>query len=176
MLAFCGLASCRAAEPGGASPLPEQPQLQPGETAPDELSPPSAPNFQGGDGVPALGAPCGAPNASDPEHTLDPCGTKRRISVRWNPSSSLTASDAPCRLRKVGQVGMDVQGACVSDGRLYAARWCVPCRVVGAGWSVVAELAETTRPQARAIQERLGLPGGTLVSAGDWEKAISARR
>lgn len=63
----------------------------------------------------------------------------------------------------------------MKDGQLWASSACITCRMVDAGWSATALIAELTREQALACQKRLGLPtDAPLLTAEAWTKALAA--
>lgn len=134
---------------------------------------------------PELGAPCPAPAATAAGRAapFDPCGTKGRVSVRWNSFSASLGRVAPCTMVPVGKDAKaqkptfsgDLRSACIKDGQLWASSACLTCRMPDAGWSATALIAELTREQALACQKRLGLPADQpLLTAKAWAKALAA--
>lgn len=142
--------------------------------------------------LPALGAPCSpaAPSAAPPTRrtALDPCGTKGRISVRWDPSttvSAFTKADVGCTMQDLdkkrnpkdprGTFVMDPRRACAKDGRIWAMVSCTTCRIGFAGWSATGVIAEMTKEQSLAFQDRLGLAKVVpLTTTEAWSNAIAS--
>ena len=158
----------------GDAPLPAPSATPPTRRRPGNDAPPPREALE-------VGAPCPAvvPAPADGRPApFDPCGTKGRVSVRWNAYSA--ALVAPCKMIGVGRTKEPsptgyVASACVQDGKLWAANVCVMCRMANAGWSATGLIAEMTREQALACQERLGLPAKEpLLTAEAWTKAIAA--
>jgi len=170
-------------------PLPPPSKAQGGELAigdPTAAPAPAAPNLPPVHGLPQLGAACPPPSA-DPLRggVIEPCGSKGRVSLRWAAHSARSAFTAtpPCTLVSVEkkQAGAPQPGfgearrACAQDGVLYAASVCMMCRLPTAGWSAVGVIAELTKVQSLALQEKLGLPTtAPLATTEAWHAAIAA--
>ena len=147
---------------------------------------PKFPQAPGTIALPELGAPCapGATSPPAPRHVVapDPCGTKGRIAIRWDPSSTVSAftkGDVGCTMHDLdkprsGTFVPEPKRACAKDGRLWAMISCTVCRMPYIGWSATAVIAEMTKEQALAIQERLGLPKAVpLTTTEAWSSAIA---
>lgn len=142
-------------------------------------------------GLPQIGSACPppepAPQGARTGRSGAPiavCGTKARVSLRWDPHTTMNAfakNELPCTLVSVDkkktpreQLGESHQ-ACTADGRIYALSACMMCRLPQAGWSAVGLIAEMTREQSLTLQAKLGLSeAAPLRTTDDWQKAITA--
>lgn len=203
---IAALASCRATTTTAVDEPPKS-GVEPGTPAP----PPSQGGELGlalGDGpgaapsvgpygqvIPQLGAPCTpASRSATPtpapipgaRPVLDPCGTKGRVSVRWDAASTTTIfkrEDVGCALVDLDQKRLardpnafasERRLACAKDGRVWGLAACMMCRVPFAGWSATGLVAEMTKEQSLAFQARLGLPNNApLGSTEAWSTAIA---
>jgi hypothetical protein len=124
---------------------------------------------------PLLGAACPPPGALTP----DPCGTQGRVALEVDTHTVALARNAECELVALGRPppGVNAPSACLEGDVLYAANACIACRLVGAGWSAKARVAELTAAQALEVQKQLGLPATRpFTSADEWRRALAAAR
>ncbi len=141
-------------------------------------------------GLPQIGSACPPPEpaaqGARTGHSAGSlaCGTKARVSVRWDPHTTMNAfakNELPCTLVSVDkkkapreQLGESRQ-ACTAEGRVYALSACMMCRLPQAGWSAVGLIAEMTREQSLTLQAKLGLSeAAPLTTTEAWQKAITA--
>jgi hypothetical protein len=122
-----------------------------------------------------LGAPC-KPGKGDPNQP-DACGTKQQVAMLYHPGRAIFTSEVKCKLGEKFQSAMHETRNCITDNQLYAEGRCVACRLMDAGWTVVARLDELTPAQALFIQGRLlGLSADKpLVGEAAWKQALAAR-
>lgn len=168
-------------------PVPPPSKTQGGELAigePTATPAPIAPTLPLLGGLPQLGSACPPPSADAQRGVVvEACGAKGRVSLRFDARSAKNAftKAPPCTLVSVEKKqpngpGMgEARRACVEDGVLYAASVCMMCRLPTAGWSAVGVIAELTKEQSLALQEKLGLStSATLSTTEAWQKAIAA--
>jgi hypothetical protein len=140
---------------------------------------------------PVLGAPCSpaatAATATGRGAPFDPCGTKGRVAVRWDPAThtgAFAGGEVGCQLVDLDkkQIAKDPRPfvveprrACAKDGKVWASTSCPMCRMAFAGWSAVAVISEMTKEQSLAFQQRLRLPHDVpLTTTEAWASALAS--
>jgi hypothetical protein len=83
--------------------------------------------------------------------------------------------DGEPRSRQAPEMRLGARHACARDGRIWAKSACIECRLPGAGWSATGIIAEMTKEQSLAFQERLGLPKSPVLTTTEaWSKTLAS--
>ncbi|MCA9617601.1 MAG: hypothetical protein KC731_01180 [Myxococcales bacterium] len=105
----------------------------------------------------------------------DRCGEAGRIAWWEDPRNGVLGKQLPCTPRRVAEMakGHDLS-ACVHQGVIYAAGQCIICRLMNAGWTVIAAPEELTQPQRLDLSARLGFGSEAPRDLAGWREAIDA--